>query len=347
METPLQPPVPSQRILVVAEDPGLREKLADAVQRGGGIPVRVAGLAAVEGPQVAHRLVVFAWDGNLPALRAMVSKLRESAQLVAMIPPRGLAEQVALLHDSHCNHVLCSDERGIWLLQVTIAKFVSGDLFGIEKYLPPGAPVQLTRMRDFEGRKKAIEEVIEFASKSGVRAMVCNKIGSVSEELLMNALYDAPVDADGRMIFEDIKAADRVKMATPKPVSIRYAVHNGLFAVSVRDRFGRLEKHHILRFIEKCLRSGEQIDRKEYGAGLGIYLIANAATHYVVNIAPGMATEVVCTFDCGVRTPLRAMSIFLYPGAPATQAQGASAAPVHANIPVSSPIALQQKAGKG
>lgn len=335
--------MPSQRILVVAEDPGLREKLADAVQRGGGIPVRAAGLSAVDGPQVAHRLVVFAWDGNLPALRALASRLRDSAQLVAMIPPRSLGDQVSLLHNPHCNHVLCADERGLWLLQVTISKFVSGDLFGIEKYLPPGAPVQLTRMRDYEGRKKAIEEVLEFANKAGVRAMVCNKIGSVSEELLMNALYDAPVDADGRMIFEDVKAADRVKMATPKPVSIRYAVHNGLFAVSVRDRFGRLEKGQILRFIEKCLRSGEQIDRKEYGAGLGIYLIANSATHYVVNIAPGMATEVVCTFDCGARTPLRALSIFLYPGNPAAPLSTSS----QASGQVSGQVLIQPKTGKG
>jgi len=341
--------VPSQRILVVAEDPGLRDKLAEAVQRGGGIAVRAAGLSAVDGPQVSHRLVVFAWDGNLPALRAMVRKLRESAQLVAMIPARGLGEQVALLNDPHCNHVLTSDERGLWLLQVTIAKFVSGDLFGIEKYLPPGSQVQLTRMRDFEGRKKAIDEVLEFANKAGVRAMVCNKIGSVSEELLMNALYDAPVDADGKMVFGDVEASKRVTMSTPKPVSIRYAVHNGLFAVSVRDRFGRLEKHHILRFIEKCLRSGEQIDRKEYGAGLGIYLIANAATHYVVNIAPGMATEVVCTFDCGVRTPLRALSIFLYPGSPAAQPQAQPAAQPRLQAPAASPghMIVQQKAGKG
>lgn len=343
MESPLQPPVPSQRILVVAEDPGLRESLAAAVQRGGGIPVRAAGLGAIEGPQVAHRLVVFGWDGNLPALRSLVSRLRESAQLVAVTPPRTLGDQVALLQDVHCNHVLTSDERGFWLLQVTIAKFVSGDLFGIEKYLPPNAPVALTRLRDFQGRKKAIDEVLEFASKAGVRAMVCNKIGSVCEELLMNALYDAPVDADGVPVFENVDPSERVKMSTPRPVSIRYAVHNGLFAVSVRDRFGRLEKRHILRFIEKCLRSGEQIDRKVYGAGLGIYLIANAATHYVVNIAPGVATEVVCTFDCGTRTPLRALSIFLYPGGP-TGAQAPQP-----GVPQAVPVQLsgQQKSGKG
>jgi hypothetical protein len=99
----------------------------------------------------------------------------------------------------------------------------------------------------------------------------------------------------------------------------RYAVADDQFAVSVRDRFGRLEKATILRYIEKCLRSSDQIDRKTYGAGLGLYLIVNAATQYVVNVAPGMATEVVCTFDRGTRQPLRALSMFVYPGTPTSK----------------------------
>ena len=47
----------------------------------------------------------------------------------------------------------------------------------------------------------------------------------------------------------------------------------------------------------------------------GLYLVVNAASHVVVNIAPGMATEVVCSFNRkGVRTALRGFSIFVYPG---------------------------------
>lgn len=325
--------MPSQRILVVAEDAGLRENLALAVQRGGGLPVRVAGLAAVEGPQVTHRLVIFAWDGNLPALRALISKLRESAQVIAVTPQRPLGDQVALLQDPHVSHVLTQDTRGLALLEVTVGKFVSGDLFGVEKYLPPGTDVKLTRLRDYQGREKAISEVLEYAERQGVRNRVRDKIGTVCVELLMNALYDAPVDDRGNRVFEHVEAKDRIEQLAPRPVSIRYAMVDGLFAVSVRDRFGSLDKNTILRYIDKCLRSPNQIDRKTYGAGLGIYLIANAATHYVVNIAPGMATEVVCTFDCGTQTPLRALSIFLYPGAaPAVPSQTSG------NI---------QKAGKG
>ena len=43
-----------------------------------------------------------------------------------------------------------------------------------------------------------------------------------------------------------------------------------MFAVAVRDRFGRLAKNTILSYIDKCIHSPNQIDRKTYGAGLGL-----------------------------------------------------------------------------
>ena len=261
-------------------------------------------------------MVIAGWDGWLDWLCAVCCRLRDSAQLVAMVPQRTLSEQVQILADVHCNHVLTADERGLWLLQVTVSKFVTGELFGIERYLPPGTPIMLTRLRDFQGRQNAIDEVLSFADKSGFRRQVRASIGQVCEELLMNALYDAPVDASGTPLFHHVDVKERVDKLSPRPVSIRYAVADDSFAVSVRDRFGRLEKATILRYIEKCLRSSDQIDRKTYGAGLGLYLIVNAATQYVVNVAPGMATEVVCTFDRGTRQPLRALSMFVYPGNP-------------------------------
>lgn len=136
----------------------------------------------------------------------------------------------------------------------------------------------------------------------------------------MNALYDAPVDEQGRLLFGEVELKERLGHLSPRPVSIRYGATDASFAVSVRDRFGRLEKSTILRYLDKCLHSPTQIDRKTYGAGLGLYLVANAASQYVVNVAPGMATEVVCTFDRkGVRAGLRALSVFVHPGQPAVR----------------------------
>ena len=110
-----------------------------------------------------------------------------------------------------------------------------------------------------------------------MRRQVRTAIGAVCEELLMNALYDAPVDEDGKPIFAEVDPHDRTETRSPRPVSIRYAATDELFAVAVRDRFGRLAKNTILAYIEKCIHSPNQIDRKTYGAGLGLYLVANAA----------------------------------------------------------------------
>jgi hypothetical protein len=188
------------------------------------------------------------------------------------------------------------------------------DIFGIEKYLPEGTAVHYARLRDFEGRGQAIQTVLDYAEQNKMRRQVRSAIGQVCEELLMNALYDAPVDADGKQIFAEIDPHDRTKTKSPRPVSIRYAATEDRFAVAVRDRFGRLAKNTILAYIEKCIHSPNQIDRKTYGAGLGLYLVANAAASYVVNVAYGIATEVVCTFDRGAKTPLRLVGVFVHPG---------------------------------
>ena len=259
--------------------------------------------------------------GNIDALAPLVPKLRERAHVTIVTPKSTLTELTQYLRDDRVNHVVVGDEldEGVY---VTAQKLLTGDIFGIEKYLPEGTPVHYARLRDFEGRSNAIQTVLDFAEQSKMRRQVRSAIGQVCEELLMNALYDAPVDADGKQIFADVDPHERTKTKSPRPVSIRYAATEDKFAVAVRDRFGRLAKNTILAYIEKCIHSPNQIDRKTYGAGLGLYLVANAAASYVVNVAYGIATEVVCTFDRGAKTPLRLVGVFVHPGGAEQLKQG-------------------------
>lgn len=268
---------------------------------------------AIAGDVIPHRYVFFsATDGNVAALQPLVPKLRERAHVTIVTPKASLTDLTNYLHDDRVNHVVVGDEldQGVF---VTAQKLLTGDIFGIEKYLPPGTPVEYARIRDFEGRGRAIDTVLAFAEQAKMRRQVRTAIGAVCEELLMNALYDAPVDANGKPVFADVDPHDRKDVLSPRPVSIRYAATDTGFAVAVRDRFGRLAKNTILSYIEKCIHSPTQIDRKTYGAGLGLYLVANAAATYVVNVAYGIATEVVCTFDRGAKSPLRQVGLFVHP----------------------------------
>lgn len=307
----------NRRVLAISSDPEHRRRIVAALELAGAEVDAVTTLEAaseVAGAIIPHRYVFLdIAAGDVATVQRMVPLLRSRAHVAVVAPRAGLAELIAYLSDHRVNHVIVGDEldRGVF---VTAQKLLTGDIFGIEKYLPEGTPVSYLRLRDFEGRGKAIDTILAFAEQSKMRRQVRSAIGQVCEELLMNALYDAPVDDAGRQIFAEIDPHDRTQSRSPRPVSIRYAATETSFAIAVRDRFGRLAKNTILAYIDKCLRSPVQIDRKTYGAGLGLYLVANAAASYVVNVAYGIATEVVCTFDRGAKAPLRLVGMFVHPG---------------------------------
>jgi hypothetical protein len=306
--------VSKRRVLAISNDLDQLRRIVATLEKAGAEVDAVRSPEAIAADVIPHRYVFFsANDGDVGSLAPLVPKLRERAHVTIVTPQAKLSDLTKYLHDDRVNHVVVGDELedGVF---VTAQKLLTGDIFGIEKYLPAGTPVHYARLRDFEGRGRAIDTVLTYAEETKMRRQVRTAIGAVCEELLMNALYDAPVDDSGNQIFANVDPHDRKDTRSPRPVSIRYAATESHFAVAVRDRFGRLAKNTILAYIEKCISSPNQIDRKTYGAGLGLYLVANAAATYVVNVAYGIATEVVCTFDRGAKTPLRLVGVFVHPG---------------------------------
>ncbi|MBA3540914.1 MAG: hypothetical protein H0T79_14980 [Deltaproteobacteria bacterium] len=311
-----------RRVLAISSDLDQLRRIVAALERAGAEVDAVRSPDAIAGDVIPHRYIFCAANGgDTVALNALVGKLRDRAHVTIVTEKASLKDLLVYLRDDRVNHVIVGDEldQGIF---VTAQKLLTGDLFGIEKYLPEGTPVHYARIRDFEGRGRAIQTIQDFAEESKMRRQVRIAIGQVAEELLMNALYDAPIDADGKPTFADVDPHDRTRTLSPRPVSIRYAATESGFAIAVRDRFGRLAKNTILAYIDKCITSPNQIDRKTYGAGLGLYLVANAAATYVVNVAYGIATEVVCTFDRGAKSPLRQVGMFVHPGGAEMLRQG-------------------------
>jgi hypothetical protein len=303
-----------RRVLAISHNLEELRRIVANLERAGAEVDAVRSVDAIQGDIIPHRYVfISVEEGDIASVERLVPMLRSKAHAAVVTPRAAIAELTKYLKDQRTNHVIVGEEldRGVF---VTAQKLLTGDIFGIEKYLPEGTPVHYVRLRDFEGRGKAIETILQYAEESKMRRQVRSAIGSVCEELLMNALYDAPVDENGVQVFAEIDPHDRTKTRSPRPVSIRYAATDTQFAVAVRDRFGRLAKNTILAYIDKCLHSPVQIDRKAYGAGLGLYLVANAAASYIVNVAFGIATEVVCTFDRGAKAPLRLVGVFVHPG---------------------------------
>jgi hypothetical protein len=324
-----------RRVLAISSDLDQLRRIVANLERAGAEVDAARSVDAIQADIIPHRYVFAAVPSSgdgIESLDRLRPVLRDKAHVSIIAESAPLAELTRYLHDPRVNHVIVGDEldRGVY---VTAQKLLTGDIFGIEKYLPEGTEVHYARLRDFDGRGRAIDTVLEYAEGARMRRQVRTAIGQVCEELLMNALYDAPVDEAGHQIFAEVDPHDRTKTRSPRPVSIRYAATEEGFAVAVRDRFGRLAKNTILAYIDKCLHSPVQIDRKTYGAGLGLYLVANAAASYVVNVAFGIATEVVCTFDRGAKAPLRLVGMFVHPGGAEHLTEGPTPADHDQSVP--------------
>jgi hypothetical protein len=209
--------------------------------------------------------------------------------------------------------VLSADQLPATLVASLTTKLLHGDLFGLEKVMPWGVRVYSMLVGDYQEKSLAIASVGDFAQAMGVRRKYREQIDQCLDEMLMNALYDAPVDGEGNQIFADVPVRERVLLKVNEKAVLQYACDGDRFAVSVRDSFGSLKRKTVLQYLDKCLHAvgGDQIDRKTGGAGLGLYLISNAATEVYFHIFDRSATEVVCCFDLTApRSQLRSFGIF-------------------------------------
>lgn len=151
------------------------------------------------------------------------------------------------------------------------------------------------RIVDTAARDRAVGKVQQFVQHLGVRERVGELFGELAHELLMNAMFDAPVDEAGGLKYAlDRKAT--LTLAEAEQPSLRLASDGTRLAIQVTDPFGRLERGHVFEGLQRGL-SGGQMDRSRGGAGLGMVVCHNCTVAMFFDVVRGRKTEVTGIFD--------------------------------------------------
>jgi len=226
---------------------------------------------------------------------------------------------ITLVRNSGIDHVVPElaklEERD---LVVVARKWLSGDIFGIEKYMPWGSEVSEVEVGCYDDKRPCCFAVSELAEEFGARRNTVSKIEVVTDELLMNALYDAPAAFEGSSPREYAQdhATSKESLA---PARVRFGSDGRYFVVSVEDAYGLLRKEALLDHVvrARAVRGKPKRvsdDLVHSGAGLGMYFIMSAVAQLVINVEVGKRTEVACFFDlqAGVRLSRAAHSLHFF-----------------------------------
>jgi hypothetical protein len=228
----------------------------------------------------------------------------------------GLAAVVGLLiRHPWLNHVVTPtifDRPNPWCA-CALGKLLSDGPARRVAVFPPTFSGRKVAMRDSAKRFSRLEAMVEHARQEGVRAALEDRIRDVAEELLTNALYDAPAERSGAAISR----AERVNLPKDQGCELTYGVTDGLFVIRVIDPFGALTRERLVEVLTRCTASETiDVDSSRGGAGLGLWRIFENASLLVLHVQARRSTEFVVGIDLrrGRRAPQsRAIHLFFEP----------------------------------
>lgn len=289
------------RVLVFGEELPLRPALRVAACQGAEValepdPARL--LTRVEA--FAPGLVLFHYDHAGPAALGLARRVAAQGSRVVLLahgtPPPDIHD---LLLEPWFHHVLGLDSP--WFMEAlggTLARLAGADIFGLDTHLPWGTRLIALEIAGSDEKARVFDAIESFMADLGVRGRIVARLQAVADEMLMNAIYDAPLDARGTPKYATLPRTTRVDLLPQERPTLSFGSDGRTFGISIRDPFGALTAETLKRYIAKGLRRGaDQIDRKQGGAGLGLYLLFDSLHTMVLNRAPGRQTEMLGLVD--------------------------------------------------
>lgn len=179
-------------------------------------------------------------------------------------------------------------------LLVTVQKLRRREVFGLEKYVAWGAEIRSYTLGDADERDDAVGLVTQDALGVGLPDRIASLVSVITDELIANALYLAPLD-DNHQRYRASEARGRSRPLRGRDVvTVRWAIDARCLAIEVRDRWGTLE----LRSVASRLATGRVKASGAPGdAGMGLALAYACCNQFVIDLEPEVMTEVIALLD--------------------------------------------------
>lgn len=187
-------------------------------------------------------------------------------------------------------------------LLTSLTKILNKDYFGMDKYLSWGTEIRMKKVKHSGERAELKEEALNHFKKLGIRSSLLDRIQVAIEEMLMNAIYDAPTDREGRSQYNHLARTTPVQLKENEIAEFRFGCDGNMLAVSVRDPFGGLKREIIAKYFESCYHPSQESPpahdpEVKGGAGRGLHQIMESCDFTIFNIKSGHSTEVIGLFD--------------------------------------------------
>jgi len=292
--------MPSNAALAISGERQFLRRLVTGLTAAGGAVQAVETLKEAY-PHLPDTFLVCYHATTLPDenIQKLATILKGDRRLAVLVPRPGIGDMLAPLSlDQVTSVASVGAVDGATLAGIASRNFY-GNIFGLERYLPYGVRAHATLIGDYHEKAIGMGTIAAFARSMNVRRKYLENIERVADELIMNALYDAPLVASQQGLISPPGGDGAANGVLPQDrLVLQYACDGEMFALGVTDHFGALQKSTLVEYVSRCMTSARPLNQETgAGAGLGLYLVCNSVSQLIFNISPGVATEVIALFN--------------------------------------------------
>src|SRR5262249_33429793 len=114
--------------------------------------------------------------------------------------------------------------------------------FGLKSLLNEKAKIQVVKLQQSTQKQDAVEAIKNYLLAAKFQSRMATVIANAVDELLMNAIFDAPVDELGKPLLSSTSRATLIKLEAQHSVEMHVGYDGRYVGITAVDLFGSLDK---------------------------------------------------------------------------------------------------------
>jgi len=205
---------------------------------------------------IDHPQTIIFWDGDERLSAESISQLLEEnvpASRVFLITDRALQTYPWLFKtiafSNHCLRRFGAPAPALYA-RLALASLTPTP-FGLSRYFSPGTPTQKITLKRSRQKLAAVKVIQKHLETMKVNHRLAALAAQASDELLMNGIFDAPVQPDGTHYRRVLTRDADFELTAKEHIDLELASGDGIVGIGVADQFGSLKRDVLMSFLSK------------------------------------------------------------------------------------------------
>ncbi|MDR3606113.1 MAG: hypothetical protein P4M08_01895 [Oligoflexia bacterium] len=201
-------------------------------------------------------------------------------------------------HQVFVHNVLRKDNAvAVDIYSRLVESVLSNRPMGIEFFFGKGAKKkQEVRLTESSHRALSIDALKNLLQRQGVAPRLANQVAQACDELLLNAIYNAPVGPGGKRYRKQQDRIEAFEFDDIEEIKLSMMSNEHFFGICVKDQFGSLDLERLIPSLYRSYGTDGYDPAMDHASGLGLNKALDAGFSLFLAASAGEWTEAMLFF---------------------------------------------------